>query len=1027
MKKLSWLVAVALAVVGLPTAALAQSGGTIGGQVVDEATNQPLSNVQIFIPGTSLGTLTNVQGRYTIVNVPAGTAELRATRLGYSSATQTVNVTAGSSTTVNFQLASSAVALDEIVVTGTAGAVQRRAQPAVVSSVDAAGIVERGMAGSVQDLLSSRVPGMQVTQSSGTTGAAQQIRIRGASSISLSNEPLIFIDGVRADSRNQSDASGGGLWVGGQGQSRLFDINPEDIESIEVVKGPAAATLYGADASAGVIQIITKRGRLGTNSFTQNISLEYNNIDPNIDPFTGYARCSDTHVAQEGSLCFGEAVGHIISDNPLARENVFRNGALRALNYNARGGGENYGYFVSLGLDDEDGTLPNNAMVRRTGRANFNFVPNSKVSVDAGFGITDLNSDLPMNDNNVYGFMGVAYLGSPTGVRIDPETGRRTRGTYAGRPFEAVTAIESRSDVVRVTPTLQISYNPFEWFVNRLTVGGDITRQRQYQYFPINTAVWYQGDANTGELEEIRTNNDVVTFDYLGTIRNDLRENISSNLSFGTQIISETYDRVTGTGVGFVTNQNRVIGDAAQISASQGYSANRQVGFIGQWDVGFNDRLFLQLGARVDQHSSFGEQADPFFLPKVGVSYVVSEERFWDQLAGAIPSLRLRAAYGTTGRSPTAGASLETYSARPFAIYDGSTSSAGVVPLNPGNLDLRPERGTEFEAGFDAGFFQDRVALELTYFNKSTTDLLLRRPMPPSIGASGTSANPFVNIGEVKNSGIEYALRGTLVNTPTARWEARISGSTLDNELVSLGDVEPFGTTIRFEEGQPLGFLSTRTIQQLLLNGDERCPVNDAGENVACALVSSSPEYAGQGLPTYEGNFGTTLTLFNMVELSGQLDWKGGFSIYNNTAQFRDRSFGTSELAVRRTEVASQEEVLRRYGPFISVDGDGEVTTVPFSNVNDAYYEKGDFVRLRELAATVYLPADLAGQFGASAASLTIGGRNLALWSDYSGADPEVLSAASAAAPGATGHFLREDFFTVPQPRRLVLRMNVSF
>ncbi len=1021
MEKLFRTIALLIMVVGVPTALSAQAGGTISGQVVDDVTSQPLANVQVFVAGTSLGTLTNVQGRYSLANVPAGTAELRASRLGYASLTQTVTVSAGAAAAVDFRLTTSAVALDEVVVTGTAGAVERRANSAVVASVNASSIVETAPVSSLQDLLTARVPGMSVTASSGSTGTAQQIRIRGASSISLSNEPLLIIDGVMADSRTQSNLTGGGLSLGGQGQSRLSDINPADIESIEIVKGPAAATLYGADASAGVIQIITKRGRLGSNQFVQSLSFEYNDIDPNFTPLTAYYRCTAAAVTIQNGLCGGLSAGDVVSDNPLGRTDVFRNGSLQSLNYSARGGGDSYGYYVSLSADDEDGTLPNNAMERRSVRTNFNFTPNAKLSIDAGFGLTNNKLDLPMNDNNVYGYLGVAYLGSPAAVRI--VNGQRTLGTYAGRPFEAIKAIESVSTNLRVNPTIQVNYLATSWLANRLTIGGDFTRGNSVQYFPINSLNWYQGDTNTGDLEEIRVNNDVLTLDYLGTISNDLSESIASKLSFGAQLVSEKYDRVSGFGVGFVTTGNRVVGDAAQISASQGYSDTKRVGVLGQWDLSFNDRLYLQFGARVDQNSSFGENAEAFFLPKVGASYVISEEAFWDGLASTIPSLRLRAAWGQTGRSPTSGASLETYEARPFAILEGTGSSAGVVPLNPGNLDLKPERGTEFEAGFDAGFFQNRLGLELTYFSKVATDVLLRRPVPPSTGAS---SNPFVNIGETRNSGIEYALRGTILNTPTVQWEARIAGSTLKNELVDLGDVEPFGTVARMEAGHSMGFLSTRLVREVIeVAGDPRCRLVD-GVRAPCVIVSDADEFFGNSLPTYEGNFGTSITLLNNFQLSGQVDWKGGNHIYNNTMQFRERSFGTSELAVRRDEILTTEERMRRWGPFAAEslkDEFGEPLAIPLTNVHDQYFESADFVRIREIAATYFLPAELANRFRASSASITLGARNLALFTDYTGADPEVLSAGTASQTS----FVREDFFTVPQTRRLVLKMNLSF
>lgn len=924
----------------------------------------------------------------------------------------------GDSATANFALAASALSLDELVVTGTAGETERRAQPAVVASIDVSEVVQRGTVSSVQDILTARVPGVGVTQSSGTSGTAQQIRIRGASSISLSNDPLIFIDGIRADSRTQSGGNSGGIGVGGQGVSRLFDLNPDDIESIEVVKGPAAATLYGADASAGVIQIITKKGRLGTNSFTQSLSAEYNDIDPNFETPANFGRCTAALVAIETSLCAGRAVGDVIQDNPLERTGAFRNGSLRTLGYSARGGGQNYGYFVSLGLDREDGTLPNNVFKRRTGRVNFNFVPDSRISIEAAVGLYDVGSTLPINDNNIFGFMGGGYLGRPTTVRTATD-GAVTGGFYAAnREYEAISSIESVSDALRFSPSVQVNYTPVEWFTNRLVIGGDFTRGQAYQFYPKNNRNFYSGDTDNGSLSEVRTGNDIYTVDYLGTIRTRLRENVTSNISAGFQVINEVFDRVTGTGVGFVTNSNRVVGSATQISASQGYSNQRQVGILGQWDVGFNERLFLQLGARLDQASAFGSDAEPFFLPKVGVSYVVSDEPFWGSVANVFPTMRVRAAYGTTGRSPTAGASLETYDAQPYAIISTGGTGAGVIPLNPGNSDLKPERGVEFEAGFDAGLLNDRFGLELTYFNKTTRDLLLRRPTPPS---SGATSDPYVNIGEVVNRGFEFALRGTILDADNFQWDARVAGNTLHNELVSLGDIEPFGTAPRFEEGYPLGFFSTRVIREVITaEGDDRCPIV-GGVHAACAIVSNGNEYVGSSLPTFEGNFNSSFTLFRRFQVTGMLDWKRGHMIYNNTAQFRDRSFANSEAGVRGADAIGQEAALVRFGPFVSEDGE----TVPFTNVNGSYYESANFVRLREVALIITLPERYASRFGASGASLTLGARNLALWSPYSGDDPEVL--AQSTSTTGSGTFTREDFLTVPQPRRLVVKMNLSF
>lgn len=992
------------AVFVLPAFAAAQERGTIAGQVVDETENTPLAGVEVMILRTALSTVTNAQGRYVLSNVPVGTADVRASTLGFGAASQTVTVSAGDTATADFTLAPSALQLAEIVVTGTAGAVERRRQPAVIESINASAEVERGTSTSVTDLLTARVPGVQVTSSSGTSGTAQQIRIRGASSATLSNEPLVFIDGVKASSRTLNDIN-----IGGQGVSQLFDLNPEDIESIEIVKGPAAASLYGADASAGVIQVLTKRGQIGTGRYTQNISLEYNSLERTFTPPANFSACEATDVAADSPavLCRGQAVGTVVSDNPLERTGAFQTGYFRSLSYSGRGGGDNYGYYLSMGWDDEEATLPNNTLDRRSGRVNFTFAPRSDLRFEAGIGINRTESTFPINDNNIFGYFGGGLLGFPVFVSEDAD-GELEGGFYIPqRDLDAIGSIESRIRTLRFTPTLQASFTPTPWFTNRLTIGADASRTEGMQFFPRNGLVWYGGDSDLGNLEEERINFDVYTAEYLATFNTLFGANgeFSADLSVGAQAVAEVLDNVVGEGTDFVTNSNRVIGAAAQITADQDYRKTTQFGLLSQANIGFRDRLFLQLGARVDQFSSFGENADPFFLPQVGISYVISDEAFWDPLAGIMPALRLHGAFGTTGRAPSAGASLETYAAQPYAIVPGEVGN-GVVPSRPGNYDLRPEKGTEFEVGFDAGFFNERLGLDVTFFHKRTSDLILQVPIPPS---SGFDTNPFQNIGEVLNRGWEIALRGTPVRTANVQLDFHAAASTLHNELIDLGVVAPFGSMNRFQEGHPLGSFFTQRIRSVEMAED------------TFAVVSNELEFVGNLLPDFEGNFGTTLTLFDNVSITGLVDWKSGFKIYNNTAQFRDRAFGNSEIGVRGEDILTTEEYVRRFGPFENEAGE----EVAYTQVNEEYIQDGDFIRLRELAATFSLPQSVAARFGATAASLTVGGRNLKLWSDYGGHDPEVLAQATRNTGTAT--FQREDFLTVPQPRRWIAKLNFSF
>ncbi len=975
---------------GAPVAAAAQQG-TIQGRVVDARSGTPIASAQVSVVGTQRGTLTDAQGEFRLPGIPAGSQQVQVSFIGFRASTQTVNVVAAQSATVNFQLAQSAVALDELIVTGTAGRQERRAQAASVSTLDAASITEIAPVTSVANLLQARSAGVSITTSSGSSGGAQRIRLRGSASINLSNEPLVIIDGIRMNSGNTQV-----FGVGGQTRSRLNDINPEDIESIEIVKGPAAATLYGADASAGVIQIRTKRGRAGS-GFTQTFSYEYADIDPDFTPPANFGVCSASHVADSRrELCFGQAAGTIVSDNPLVRYNAFSNGNANKYGYTARGGGEQYGYFFSLNVDEEQGTLPSNEFNRYNGRVNFDFTPTSNLRFDMSLGLSRVDTQLPNNDNNIYGFLGGGLLGSPLSVG-----GFANDGWYAGnRQVEAITNIYNADMAVRTTPVFTVNYNPLPWFSHRLNVGVDMTRTEATSFWPKNDIGWYgTATLNSGQISHGRRNRDEITLDYLGSARRPIMDNLVADVAFGLQAVATRSDLTNATGQGLTTNTANSINAAAVTTGGQTYGESREGGVFGQLDLAWRDRVYFQLGGRLDRNSAFGADVDTFFNPKLGVSYVISDEDFYPlAMQNLLSTLRLRTVWGSTGRSPGGTASLTTFSSSAYAITSSNVAS-GVVPRNPGNAALRPERGVELELGFDAGLFNERIGLEVTYYNKASEDLILERPIPSSIGFI---EDPLVNIGELENRGWEVGLNSRLLEVNNFAWDARLNFSTNENEVTDLGDVEPFGTTLRVQPGYPAFGYWTHKIQSF-----------DVANNRA--IVSDTMEFVGNPNPGFEGNFSSTFTLFNNLRVYGQIDWMSDYILYNNTDQFRERQFGTGERWVRRNEILTDQERLERFGPHFTQSGDA----LNSSAVRTAYYEDGDHVRFRELTLSYTLPGEFSGRFGARSATVSLGMRNVALWTDYNGFDPEVL--------GANTDFSRNDFLTVPQPKRLVARVNVTF
>ena len=602
-----------------------------------------------------------------------------------------------------------------------------------------------------------------------------------------------------------------------------------------------------------------------------------------------------------------------------------------------------------------------------------------------------------MSNHSPLGIPTSGYLGNPLSL-LTPEQD----GCGFGK-CEGILQAEHNIRTIKNSISLTARHTPLDWFSQSITLGGDFTRTERRQFFPKNDLSWYFGEINAGYVDENRNSFENLTLDYLGNfdVQHGDEDQWSSDVSFGVQFIRTREEFVVATGVGLTTNTARTVSAATERAGAQWFRDNRSLGYLAQYQVGYRDRLFVQVGARWDQNSSFGEAAPVFFLPKVGVSYVLSEEPFWRDSFSWMDQFRVRAAFGTTGRSPDEGVALRTYDPAPYVSGPGNISP-GVRLANPGNPELTAERGLEFETGFDLSVLRNRLGVEFTFFNKTTKDLILEKPVSPSLGFL---QSPLVNIGEVRNRGLELSIRGDVVRTPDLAWSVQMGMSTLHNELISLGGLESFGGRgSRFIEGLPLGSSFVRTIRRV--EADR-------------TIVSDTLEYGGDGIPNFEGNFQSSLTLFGSVELRGQLDWKTGFQIRNSTDEFRETSIVRARERVDESFL-DPEERLRRYGPFYSESG----ASVPISEADAVYLQDGDFLRLRELTVSLILPQSVTSKIGAQGGRITVGGRNVALWTGYEGVDPEttpnILSRETAS-------FSSYSFFTLPEPRRLIIRLSLQF
>lgn len=987
--------------------ALAQSSGTVHGRVIDAATRQPVANAQVVISGSTLGAVTNAAGDYAIEGVPSGPQNLRVRRIGFAPLERPLMVAAGQTVTADFDLSTAATNLDAVVVTGTAGEVSKRTVGNAITQLDVSDITKKTAVTNVTEILQARSPGVQIAAGSGTPGTASEIRIRGASSFTLT-PPVVYIDGVRMSTAQigNFDPSGQGLNAnsGGQTANYLDLVNPNDIESIEIIKGPAAATLYGADAAGGVIQIITKKGIRGQqgSQWTARVERGRNDLGSVALPVE-YTTCDSVHKAATFSPgvplwpgCQAVALGTILTGSPITTDPAAtRDGSIQRLALGVRGGGDKYSYYVSGDHDYEEGVLYNSYDRRNSVRSNFSFTPSTKADFQVSVGVIQSRLRLPLGDESAQGILFSSSRNSPGRISFLP--GQTQQGWFTVTPAQA-NQYDNQTRSNRVTIGTTMNYHPVTWFRNRLTLGLDWNNGLATLLAPPNAPVLTGDTLGLSAQRVPRTT--LYTLDYSGSVDRNIGQNLVSTTSFGSQVIASTSEALVATGRGLGSPDVTLIGTTTTITAGNSFSANNSVGYYVQQQFGWRDRLFATAAVRADDNSAFGTNFNIITYPKASLSWILSEEPRFRNLFNSLgtSNFKFRAAWGEAGKAPAPYAATRTYGINVVTL--GSSTASALVTGSYGNPNLKPERGVETEVGFDADFFHNRGGMEFTYYNKKMKDVLVFTSVAPSTGFTGSQQ---ANLGRTINTGIELGVTGTLIQMRNFGWDSRLSLSTNRNRLLSFGDTsikyqQPFasyGSVQQHRVGYPLGGYWASFPKRnpdgtpVLLNG---------------AVVPDTAVYIGPSLPTREVSFSNTLTLFRNFQLYGLLDYKGGNYNYRGVELYRC-AFSGSCRELNDPSLPPTEIPVYKAGP---------------GRVNGVYIYKANFVKLRDLSLTYNVPGRFAELASASAASFTVAGHNLALWSKYPGPDPEVNTYGNRA-------FIRGDIYAMPMTRRISAALNLTY
>jgi TonB-linked SusC/RagA family outer membrane protein len=988
------------------TLAAAQATGSIRGRVTDAGSQRPLGSAQVQVAGSALGALSNANGEYSIVNVPEGTHSLTIRRLGYARVTRSVTVTAGSETRVDVEVSSAPASLDAVVVTGTAGEVEKRTLGNAITQLDVADLKTKTNVTNVTEVLQSKSPGVSILPGSGTTGTSGEIRIRGASSLS-GYKPVVYIDGIRynIESLGNFNPTGSGIAASSsQVTSGLDMISPNDIESIEVIKGPAAATLYGADAAGGVIQIITKKGTRGQQRAQWSAKVERGADKWALDPAPNLTTCDAAKIAARTPKgepawpgCQGVDVNTVLSQNPLMQDpTAIRTGDLSRYSLSLRGGGDKYSFYLAGDRDEDQGVFHNSYNKRNAGRANFTVQPSSNTDFAFTMSYIQNHLRLPVGDESANALALSATRGRPGSCGAIEVT------CWSTITPALANAYDNQTNTERLTIGGTMNYRPFGWFRNRLTTGLDVTSAvAQLLSLPGSA------DSPSGLSAQKLPRTHIYSLDYVGSAEGAVRPNLISTTSVGAQVVARRDETVSASGVGLGAPDVTLINSATQLTASNTYSENNSVGYFGQEQLGWNNRLFLIGAVRIDNNSSFGDQVKVIAYPKASLSWVLSEEpsmkRFFDYLH--TDNFKFRTAWGQAGRAPAPFSQIQTYTVDRVAT--GGGDAVAIRTSAYGNPDLKPERGTETELGFDAGLFQDRAAVEFTYYSKRMNDMLITQSVPPS---SGFPTTRYMNLGVVTNKGIELGITVSPVIRPRFTWDSRLTASTNRNRLVSFGDT----TSRQTISGQPYGAVQENRVGYPLggyWSGAAKRNADGSPALIGGAVDTTAARYIGSSVPTRELGFSNTFTFFKNWRVYALLDYKGGQYLFNQRHRNQCQAANSNCAEVNDP---------RALFPATASDSLMAKELIVLRSRPDPFIEPADFIKLRDLSLTYTLPQSLLARIGSESASLTLAGHNLAVWTKYDGADPEVNSYGGRL-------FARADTYTTPMLRRVTLALNLGF
>jgi TonB-linked SusC/RagA family outer membrane protein len=989
--------------------------GAISGTVKDKTTGEALVGATVSIIGTNIGVAVDLNGNYSIKNLTTKKkVQVRVNFIGYKPVSR--DIILNENTTLNFDLVPDILGLDEVVVTGYVQT-KRNAKTSSIAEIKSEEI--KNIAGtSFSEQIQGQAAGLLVSSTSGTPGSNVFVRLRGTTSINAGNEPLYIIDGIPINVKPLQSIS-----IGGQTTNPLSDINPADIENVEVLNDANATAVYGARGANGVILITTKRG---TNNKKTVINFDTEN------GFAKAAKLWDLATGPEHAQILNEAwvndgkdyakrpyrpvseggLGTPEEQKTYDRQSiVFRTAAVQTYNLSITGGDANTTFFLGGGYTSQEAIVKTQDFSRLNFRVNLDHKISKRLSVGTSNSISSTTRSLSRTANSPKGIL-QASVHTATLLPI-----YNADGSYAkyGIFDNIVALIENNNNHAYGLRTINNFYAKWN-ILNNLTfktsVSTDLNNYHEKRYFNTQLA---DGAGTNGAATDATTKDQTWVTEQLLNYYTPINGNSFLSVFLGNTVQKNTFERESINASGFPSDQFERISSASITSASTSGSSSGLISYFGGANFSFREKYSVDVNLRSDASSRFGAANRRGNFPSFGASWRLSQEPWLLDKVKFLDELKLKASLGWTGNQD-----IDDFAAQ--GLWSGGNNygnSPGIAVSQLSNPDLKWETTRQWNLGLESSFLANRLTVGFNLYNKYTTDLLLNVPVAGKTGFSST----IKNLGEMSNKGFELEINTTNIKTKDLLWTSSFQISHNKNliEKLPISFSQYSRDWVRLEEGQPM--YSFWLYKQLYVDPKTGNAVYDDSRTNDGKITTSDRQIVGDAWPDFTGGLRNTIT-YKGFDFSAFIYFSVGNDVFNMNRFFQKHG------GVRGTNwglLASQMKRWQKPGDITDTPRASTVANPDGSFNNDyqssRFLEDGSFARLRNVTIGYTLPKDIAARFLLNKLRVYVSATNLFTITGYSGADPE----GNTAADQTNGTVQGLDFALPPQPRQFLFGFNLSF